>query len=95
MQQHEDSNAKGKKVAASKGSDREQQNIDPDSAAQAQGKKEPSPLSLAFFAGMIKDTTTKESRKAAEDLAIIQNKIKNLGWKPVNTKVASLCVRVA
>lgn len=41
-----------------------------------------------FFTGKIKDKTTKESRKAAQDLAILRNKQRNPEWSPVNSKVA-------
>jgi hypothetical protein len=40
----------------------------------------------AFFSGGVKDTTTKQSRKAAEDLAILRSKSKNPSWKPFNSK---------
>lgn len=44
-------------------------------------------LAQAFFSGKIRDRTTKESRKAAEDLSILKNKQKNPGWMPLNSKV--------
>ena len=43
-------------------------------------------LSQAFFKGEIKDKTTKESRKAAESLALLKTIKKNPSWKPVDTK---------
>lgn len=46
-----------------------------------------SSLSQAFFGGKIRDKTTKQSRKAAEDLAILKTKEKNPGWNPTNAKV--------
>lgn len=60
--------------------------------ASQQNKPAPqqSQLSRAFFSGGIRDTTTKQSRKAAEDLAILKNKSKNPQWKPLNSKGASV-----
>ena len=47
-------------------------------------------LGRAFFSGQIRDTTTKQSRKAAGDLALLKNKSKNPQWTPMNAKVFSL-----
>jgi hypothetical protein len=44
-------------------------------------------LSERFFKGQIPDRTTKESRKAAESLAILKNGKRNPHWKPLNSKV--------
>jgi hypothetical protein len=40
-----------------------------------------------FFSGKIRDRTTKQSRKAADDLALLKSKHKNPEWQPVNAKV--------
>jgi hypothetical protein len=40
----------------------------------------------AFFRGDIKDRTTKESRKAAENLALLKTIKKNPSWNPVDNK---------
>ena len=45
------------------------------------------PLAQAFFSGKIRDRTTKQSRKAADDLAILKSKHKNPDWQPTNAKV--------
>ncbi len=46
-----------------------------------------SSISKDFFSGKIRDRTTKQSRKAADDLALIRSKQKNPQWQPVNAKV--------
>ena len=45
-----------------------------------------SKICQAFFSGEIKDKTTKESRKAAENLALLKTIKKNPSWKPVDNK---------
>jgi hypothetical protein len=44
-------------------------------------------LSSRFFDGKMHDTTTKESRKAAETLSLLKNTQRNPHWKPLNSKV--------
>jgi hypothetical protein len=46
----------------------------------------PSNVCQAFFRGEIKDKTTKESRKAAENLALLKTIKKNPKWTPVDNK---------
>lgn len=41
----------------------------------------------AFFSGSIRDKTTKESRKAADSLAVIGKQCKHPGRKPLDHKV--------
>ena len=56
-----------------------------------EGKSSHNPqLSRDFFSGKIRDCTTKQSRKAADDLALLKSKHKNPDWQPVNAKVGSL-----
>jgi hypothetical protein len=44
-------------------------------------------FSNAFFSGRIRDTTTKESRKAAESLAMLSNQRRNPDKHFLNSKV--------
>ena len=54
------------------------------------GLQQQSGLSRDFFSGTIKDRTTKQSRDAAEKLAILKTKHKNPSWQPLNTRVCRI-----
>lgn len=54
------------------------------------GSQQQSDLSRDFFSGNIKDRTTKQSRDAAEKLAILKAKHKNPSWHPLNTRVCCI-----
>ena len=57
-------------------------------APAAESQPQQSGIARDFFSGNIKDRTTKQSRDAAEKLAILKTKHKNPSWQPMNTRVS-------
>jgi hypothetical protein len=49
-----------------------------------------SAVSRAFFSGGIRDNTTKQSRKAADTVAMFKRKMKNPEWVPVDSRGAKV-----
>lgn len=56
-------------------------------AQQQTGSRKDSSLSIDFFSGKIRDHTTDHSRKKDKTAAILNTKLKNPAWKPVDGKV--------